>query len=133
VHWLRLSHFRVFIVMAAISGLALGGCRANLGGQERSGSEPAQEMTAKLLTPPAPVMQAAHVENDIDRAVHMELDHAFSDDPNLKGQNIIFVVDEGDVRLTGTVKTEKQREKANEVAINVAGVRSVANLLRVSP
>jgi len=73
-----------------------------------------------------------HSENDIDRAVHLELDRAFSLDPTFKDQDIRIVVNAGDVRLTGTVKAEKQREKANEVAMNVPGVRSVANALRVS-
>jgi len=82
--------------------------------------------------PPAPAVQAVDSENDIDRAVHIEIDHAFSFEPVLKDQTIHIIVDDGDVTLTGTVKTETQREKANELAINVPGVRSVANAVRVS-
>ena len=73
-----------------------------------------------------------HAENDIDRAVHLELDRAFLLEPTFKDQDIRIGVNAGDVTLTGTVKAEKQREKANEVAMNVPGVRSVANALRVS-
>jgi len=41
-------------------------------------------------------------------------------------------VDGWDVTLTGDVKTEPERRKANELVMNVPGVKSVANALRVS-
>ena len=81
----------------------------------------------------APTATRARVESDADRALHAELDRAYARDANLKDQNVTFTVDSGDVTLTGSVRTEREREKANEVAINVPGVRSVANALRVSP
>lgn len=61
-----------------------------------------------------------------------ELDHAFAREGSLKGQDISMRIESGDVTLTGSVKTAKLRERANEVAMNVPGVRSVANALRVS-
>ena len=135
---------RALIVAAWFSTLAFGGCRANVGGQEQSPqSAPHVPNAPRAFAPPAPpsaqdgsarkpVAPRLHSENDIDRAVHLELDRAFSLDPTFKDQDIRIVVNAGDVRLTGTVKAEKQREKANEVAMNVPGVRSVANALRVS-
>ena len=62
----------------------------------------------------------------------MQLDKAFSEDPTLKDRDISFSVDQGDVTLTGDVHTETERRKANEVVMNVPGVKSVANALRVS-
>jgi osmotically-inducible protein OsmY len=123
-------------VAAAVSTLAVGACRANVDGQEPSNAASAQSMTPSS-TPreparPIPAVQTRG-ENDMERAVHAELDRAFALDANLKDQAISFTVDSGDVTLTGSVRTVKQREKANEVAMNVPGVRSVANVLRVSP
>jgi hypothetical protein len=122
-------------VAAAVSTLAVGACRANVGGQEPSNAATAQTM-APSSAPHEPARPVPAVrpraENDMDRAVHAELDRAFALDANLKDQAISFTVDSGDVTLTGSVKTVKQREKANEVAMNVSGVRSVANVLRVS-
>jgi hypothetical protein len=124
-------------VAAAVLTLALGGCRANVVGQEASRAATAQPIAAPSSHHApghrAPSATQTRVESDADRAVRGELDRAFARDANLKGQNVIFTVDSGDVTLTGNVKTEKEREKANEVAINVPGVRSVANALRVSP
>jgi osmotically-inducible protein OsmY len=62
----------------------------------------------------------------------VQLDKEFSVDPNLKDRNISFSVDGWDVTLTGVVKTEIERRKANELVMNVPGVKSVANALRVS-
>jgi len=62
----------------------------------------------------------------------VQLDKAFSDDPNLKDRDIGFSVDGWDVTLTGDVKTETERRKANDLVMNVPGVKSVANALRVS-
>jgi osmotically-inducible protein OsmY len=78
----------------------------------------------------APVPERA--ETDLDRTIRVQLDKSFSDEPSLKDRDISFSVDGGDVTLTGTVRTETARRKANEVAMNVPGVRSVANALRVS-
>jgi osmotically-inducible protein OsmY len=128
--------FDLLGIAAAVSALAVGGCRANMGGQEPSNAATAQAMTSSS-TPhepahPIPAVQTRG-ENDMERAVHLELDRAFALDANLKDQAISFTVDSGDVTLTGSVKTVKQREKANQLAMNVAGVRSVANVLSVSP
>jgi hypothetical protein len=126
----------LFLVATAISILALAACRANIGGQELSPAA-AVQTTAPPSVPHAPAQPPAavqpHAETDVDRAVHTELDRAFALDANLKDQAISAMVDGGDVTLTGSVQTAKEREKANEVAMNVPGVRSVANVLKVSP
>ena len=123
-------------VAAAIFTLGLGACRANVAGQEASRAATPQPMAASsphAPAQPAPTATQARVESDADRALRAELDRAFARDATVKDQNVSFTVDGGDVTLTGAVRTEREREKANEVAINVPGVRSVANALRVSP
>lgn len=58
---------------------------------------------------------------------------AIAQDPALKERPISFTVDNGDVTVTGTVRTETERQKINELALHINGVKSVANALRVSP
>jgi osmotically-inducible protein OsmY len=38
----------------------------------------------------------------------------------------------GDVTVMGTVRSEDQRKQINELAMNTAGVKSVANALRIA-
>jgi BON domain-containing protein len=90
--------------------------------------------------PTAPVVQGSPAveptperpETDLDRTIRVQLDKSFSDDPSLKDRDITFSIQGGDVTLTGTVRTETERRKANLVTMNVPGVKSVANALRVS-
>ena len=72
------------------------------------------------------------VETDLERSIRVQVDKAFSDDPNLKDRDISLGVDGWDVTLTGDVQTETERRKANELVMNVPGVKSVANALRIS-
>lgn len=128
----------LLIAAATASTLAVGARRVTVGGQEPSNAVSASAHTMTLSSTPnepahtIPAVQTRG-ENDVERALHSELDRAFGLDATLKDQPISFTVDSGNVTLTGSVKTVKQREKANEVAMNVPGVRSVANVLRVSP
>ncbi|RPI51526.1 MAG: BON domain-containing protein, partial [Acidobacteria bacterium] len=41
------------------------------------------------------------------------------------------LVRNGDVSVTGTVRSEGERRKINDLAMNITGVKSVANALRV--
>ena len=42
-----------------------------------------------------------------------------------------LLVTNGDVSVTGTVRTEEERRKINDLAMDIGGVKSVANALRV--
>jgi osmotically-inducible protein OsmY len=42
-------------------------------------------------------------------------------------------VSNSDVSITGVVKTEEDRARINDLAMGIAGVKSVANALRVAP
>jgi osmotically-inducible protein OsmY len=68
-----------------------------------------------------------------DRAISRDLTLAITRDLNLKDRDISFIVTNGDVNVTGTVRTEDERKRINELAMNISGVKSVANALRVSP
>ncbi len=70
-------------------------------------------------------------ENAEDRAIRRELNSALAQDPHLKDRDISFLVSNGDVSVTGTVGSEDERRRINDIAMGIAGVKSVANALRV--
>ena len=51
---------------------------------------------------------------------------------DLKGRDISFIVTNGDVSVTGMVRTEEERKRINDLAMNIGGVKSVANALLVA-
>lgn len=56
----------------------------------------------------------------------------FADD-QLSGFAISVKTFEGEVTLTGAVKSAEQKEKATDIAQSVSGVTSVNNLLKIKP
>jgi len=122
---LRMRPRGSLIVSASILGLALSACRG-MPAPEETVTTPRLEAAAPKEALPA------RTENDLDRTIRMQLNELFSNDAGLKNREISFTVDNGNVTLTGTVRNEAERERTNELAIHVAGVRSVANALRVS-
>ena len=54
-------------------------------------------------------------------------------DPEVNGGALTVVVKEGSVTLSGRVKNEKARLKAEKLAKKVKGVRAVDNQLKVDP
>ena len=56
----------------------------------------------------------------------------FGDD-QLSGFAISVKTFEGEVTLTGAVKSAEQKERANDIAQSVSGVKSVNNLLKIKP
>jgi osmotically-inducible protein OsmY len=77
---------------------------------------------------PATVMP----ENAEDRRIRRELKLALEREHDLP-DGVNFVVTNGDVNVTGVVRTESDRKKVNDLALGIVGVKSVANALRVSP
>ena len=71
-------------------------------------------------------------ENPADRRVRRALHLAIAHDASLKEREISFIVTHGDVSVTGTVESEEERKKITELAMNIDGVKSVANALRVT-
>ena len=71
-------------------------------------------------------------QNSGDRTIRRELNLAIDRDTDLKDRDISFIVNHGDVSVTGIVRNESERERINELAMGIPGVRSVANALRVS-
>jgi osmotically-inducible protein OsmY len=71
-------------------------------------------------------------ETEADRGIRHDLDLAIRRDAQLKDRQISFLVANGDVSVTGVVKDERERRRINELALSIAGVKSVANALRIA-
>jgi hyperosmotically inducible protein len=56
-----------------------------------------------------------------------------ANDREIGGGRIEVAVKDGVVELTGKVKTEKQKEKAEKLTKKVKGVKSVVNRIQVAP
>jgi hyperosmotically inducible protein len=68
-------------------------------------------------------------DDSIYDAVRMRL----ANDPDVKGGGTIEVkVTQGSVELSGTVRTDKARTKAEKLAKKVKGVKKVVNQLKVA-
>ena len=69
-------------------------------------------------------------ENPADMSIRRDLNRAIARDTDLRrSAEISFIVANGDVSVTGTVRTETERRKINDLAMNIGGVKSVANAL----
>jgi osmotically-inducible protein OsmY len=68
----------------------------------------------------------------VDRSIRLQLGKLFAQEPDLKRHSITFDVENGNVTLKGDVDSEVQRRKARDIAMDIPGVRSVANAVRVS-
>lgn len=71
-------------------------------------------------------------ENPTDKGIRRELNLAISHDAALKDRDISFIVTNGDISVTGRVRTEEERRKINDLALNIAGVKSVANSVLIA-
>lgn len=71
-------------------------------------------------------------DNPADREIRRNLNLAISHDDGLKARDISFIVANGDVSVTGTVRTEEERKRINELAMGIGGVKSVANGLLIT-
>jgi len=123
----------IVIAALALTGACVG-CGASTSSQARDAEVPVR-LDATARTPisstgaPAPV---AVPDNPIDKAIRRDLNLAISRDADLKNRRISFIVANGDVSVSGTVGTEEERRKMNDLAMDVPGVKSVANALLIA-
>ena len=98
--------------------------------------------TATKERPPvsAPRAQAAPADpgalsispDPADRAIRHDLESAIAQDSDLQKRAITFRVTHGDISVTGVVNTEEERRRINDLAMNIEGVKSIANGLHVA-
>ena len=103
-------------------------CSADTATKEADSRTPVQS----YVDPHVPIPTVVP-ENAADRGVRRHLNAAIAEDPDLKDREISFIVSNGDVSVTGTVRSEAERKKINDIALGIEGVKSVANALRLSP
>ena len=122
-------------VLAALCCIGAAGslaCREQTSAQSASISvASSQPQTEPRATPPTSP-PAAEAESDSDVVIRQTLRAAIDQDPALKNRAITFSIDEGDMTVTGAVRTETERQKINELAMQISGVKSVANAVRVT-
>lgn len=111
-----------------LAAALLAACGTDTATQE---SEPAKPAQPAPEPPHAQPPAAVAPDNAADREIRRQLDSAIAADPQLKNRHITFLVTNGDVSVTGEVRTEKERRRINELAMEISGVKSVANALRV--
>jgi len=68
-----------------------------------------------------------------DDEIYDKVRITLTNDKDVKGGAIEVKVSEGVVELQGSVRTEKQRLKAEKAARKVKGVQKVVNNLKVTP
>jgi osmotically-inducible protein OsmY len=117
----------VFVIVLASAGCSATSTATEAGRQERQ-PEPIAHADVRTVRR-API---AVPENSIDRQIRRDLNLALSHDPALRDRQISFVVTNGDISVNGIVRTEDERRKINELAMNIDGVKSVANAVLIS-
>lgn len=108
-------------------------CGADTAPQELEAPQTAR--VERVNRPELPQAEAVELvpQNPADRMIRRDLDLAIERDPSLKDRGISFIVSNGDVSVTGLVRTEDERKRINGLAMALPDVKSVANALRVSP
>jgi osmotically-inducible protein OsmY len=117
---LRPLCFAVVVIAASAA------CGADTATQERV-PEPMTHLEPRADAPAVGLVP----ESSADRAIRRDLTLAISQDAELKHRDISFTITNGDVSVTGAVRTEDERKRINDLAMNIGGVKSVANALRV--
>lgn len=114
-------------LLGVVAGAAVlcAGCGADTATQERQPDPPRQ--AERVAEAPIPVP-----DNPVDRGIWRDLGLAISRDPDLHDRAIRFNVTNGDVSVTGIVRTEGERKRINDLAMAIDGVKSVANALQVA-
>lgn len=68
-----------------------------------------------------------------DKSLTMRVQHALSDNPEYKFDDVNVNVYRGTVQLNGFVNTETQKTQAANIAKGVQGVQNVVNNLAIKP
>lgn len=74
---------------------------------------------------------AAASDSDDDDAIYDRVRQRLYNDAEVKGYNITIEVKNGVVTLSGTVASEKIRNKAEKITRKVSGVKQVINKLEI--
>ena len=118
----------LFVVGAGVIVVASIGCR--VGTSATPERQPDTTVRARSVTTASAAILVP--QNPADTNIRRDLNLAIARDTDLRNRLISFIVTNGDVSVTGTVRTEQERRKINDLAMNIGGVKSVANALLVA-
>lgn len=79
------------------------------------------------------LLPAAAADKVSDDEIYDQVRIRIANDRDIGGMKIDVKVTSGEVELIGTVRHERQRERAEKVAKKVKGVQRVVNNLKVAP
>lgn len=88
-------------------------------------------ITLRGAPAPAPVVVASEDLKLIDERVHRDVEALFADQSVWSGREIEVLVREGQVRLTGRVLSQEEKDRITEMVARVAGVTDVVNRLEI--
>jgi len=118
------------LLLVAKAGIVMSACAACSVDTSTEARKPSAAVAAEQPAAAAPAAVATP-QNPADRNIRRNLVLAIDGDSELRERDISFIVANGDVSVTGLVRTEDERKKINDLAMNIDGVKSVANALRV--
>jgi osmotically-inducible protein OsmY len=130
VHFQRILWELLSLNTCVVLGTA--GCRGDMAARDDPKQDAAQEIQIETSPRPSPEITAIDPESEMDQAIRRQLTEAIVQDPVLKDRDITLKIENGNVRATGDVQSETERRRINDLAMAVAGVKSIANALRVS-
>jgi hypothetical protein len=88
-------------------------------------------ITTRGAPAPAPVLASSEDLELIDERIHRDVAALFADKQVWGGREFDIVVHAGEVRLTGTVLSQEEKDRVTELVAAVAGVAGVVNRLSV--
>ena len=88
-------------------------------------------VTTRGAPTPAPVLASAEDLDLIDERIHSDVEQLFSDEDVWGGREFEILVHAGDVRLTGEVFSQAEKDRVTGMVAGVAGVTGVVNRLTV--
>lgn len=88
-------------------------------------------VTLRGAPAPAPVVTASDELETIDHRIHHDVEALFADTHVWKGREFEVLVHAGQVRLTGHVLSQEEKDRVTEMVTRVAGVSSVINRLEI--
>lgn len=88
-------------------------------------------VTLRGAPAPAPVVAASEDLKLIDERIQRDIEQLFSDKKVWAGREFEILVNAGEVRLTGYVLTQEDKDRVTEMVARVAGVTEVVNRMAV--
>ena|SRR5687768_14970641 len=118
---------RLLFAIGAGAAVAVSmGCGVDVATQER---QPDTSIRAVTVTRASAAISVPR--NPADVRIRRDLNLAIARDTDLRTRLISFIVANGDVSVTGMVRTETERRRINDLAMNIGDVKSVANAVLV--